>query len=172
MKAYHDLSSLVFADKPLGDRTSDVVAYVKESLQPALDKVVEILQATKETVEDKAQEEGVDVGAVKGKAEGVKGKAEGKAKEVCYFFSLLLFLSFFSFVFSFRLSVLRLTRSCFRLSRWVGKASRPGHCREDEAEDQGDRLRGAFPFLCLSSKQMAEEESLSHIWQVRQQAQQ
>jgi hypothetical protein len=97
VKAYHDLSSLVFADKPLGDRTSDVVAYVKESLQPALDKVVEILQATKETVEDKAQEEGVDVGAVKGKAEGVKGKAEGKAKEVCYFFSRLLSLSFFLF---------------------------------------------------------------------------
>lgn len=89
-QAYHDISTILLdTDKSVAERGGDITNYVTKTLQPILDKVLEIATATKESAEQKAREAeqygeekagdaGVDVDGVK---RNVKGKVDD-VKEV------------------------------------------------------------------------------------------
>jgi ElaB/YqjD/DUF883 family membrane-anchored ribosome-binding protein len=80
-KAYGDLSAVLKTDKPIADKTKDVVHFVHESLQPILDSAWKIISATKEKAEqtaEKAQSEGQDTLAY---AEDKAGKTKKATKQ-------------------------------------------------------------------------------------------
>jgi hypothetical protein len=82
-QAYNDLSTILLNhDKSISERGGDMAHYVTETLQPILDKVLEIARATKETAEQKAGEAGIDVDGTKQAVSDTADEAKGIAKEV------------------------------------------------------------------------------------------
>jgi hypothetical protein len=74
-KAYSDLSAVITAkDKPVADKTKEVISYIQDSLQPLLDSASKIINATKEKAVA-AADEGAD------KAQQGKAAAKDKAQQ-------------------------------------------------------------------------------------------